>query len=44
MTTSEMVGLGELRGTPFAPFSVQQGMPRPDGVTWDAPWDRTQVS
>lgn len=43
MTTAEMVCLGELRGTPFAPFSVQQGVPRPDGVTWDAPWDRTQV-
>lgn len=43
LTTPELVALGELRGTAFAPFSVQQGVPRPEGVTWDAPWDRTQV-
>lgn len=43
LPTAELVAVGARRGTAFAPFSVQKGLPRPDGVTWDAPWDRTQV-
>jgi len=42
LTTTELAEMATLRGTAFSPFAVQNGRPRPEGVTHDAPWDRTQ--
>mmetsp|Transcript_7365 Transcript_7365/g.9590 ORF Transcript_7365/g.9590 Transcript_7365/m.9590 type:complete len:587 (+) Transcript_7365:74-1834(+) len=41
LSTSEFKELGQLRGTSFSPFSIQEGKPRPDGVTFDVPFDNS---
>ena len=40
-TTDELTAFAARRGTTFAPFAVQMGQPRPRGVIWDVPWDKT---